>query len=116
LFNGFHSKIEITSYAHITLIISQFISLFYMPLKLKLFWKEGCEKCEQAKKMCKELDIKPAMFNLETVDGMAEACWHQITTTPALALTDEGDRELKVWRSVLQAKKELTELKQQGRI
>lgn len=80
---------------------------------VKLFWKEGCAKCVEAKKILKEIGIKTLEFNIDTVDGMAEACFHQVSKTPALVLVDENDREIKVWESVLQAKKELAEITQE---
>lgn len=80
---------------------------------VKLFWKEGCAKCVEAKKILKEIGIKTLEFNIDTVDGMAEACFHQVSKTPVLVLVDENDREIKVWESVLQAKKELSEITQE---
>ncbi|MEW6069963.1 MAG: glutaredoxin domain-containing protein, partial [Candidatus Thermoplasmatota archaeon] len=75
---------------------------------LKLFWKEGCKKCEQAKEICRMSGLEVAEFNVDTVEGLAEACYHQVSLTPAIVLVDDNDKELKVWRSILEAKKELS--------
>jgi hypothetical protein len=80
---------------------------------LKLFWKEGCKKCVQAKEICRGSGIKVVEFNIGTVEGLAEACYHQVSLTPTIVLVDDNDKELKVWNSILQAKKELAELKNQ---
>ncbi|MDI6855909.1 MAG: hypothetical protein QMD21_03890 [Candidatus Thermoplasmatota archaeon] len=77
---------------------------------LKLFWKEGCKKCEQAKEICRASSIEVAEFNIDTVEGLAEACYHQVTLTPTIVLVDDNDKELKKWQSILQAKEELKHL------
>ncbi|MBA3043820.1 MAG: glutaredoxin [Candidatus Thermoplasmatota archaeon] len=74
---------------------------------VKLFWKHGCQKCITAKEICKNSGLNVKEYDVETVDGMAEASFHQVTRTPAIVLVDDDENEIKKWDSILQAKKEL---------
>lgn len=75
-----------------------------MPVKLKLFTRAGCTKCPVAKALCQKLDIGVTEFDVDTVDGMAEAAFHSVMATPTIVLIDEDDNELASWRGTVPAK------------
>jgi glutaredoxin len=77
---------------------------------VKLFWKHGCQKCITAKEICKNSGLNVKGYDVNSVEGMAEASFHQVTKTPTIVLVDDNEHEIKKWNSILQAKKELKEM------
>jgi len=78
-------------------------------MKVKIFWQENCPKCPEAKKIGKEIgnELKVEYFNVDSVDGLAEASYHDIMTTPSVILVDQFDCEIKSWRGTYPNIKEL---------
>jgi len=74
---------------------------------VKLFWKHGCQKCITAKEICKNSALTVKEYDVNSVEGMAEASFHQVIRTPAIVLVDDDENEIKKWDSILLAKKEL---------
>ncbi len=74
---------------------------------VKLFWKQGCQKCITAKEICKNSGLNVKEYDVNSVEGMAEASFHQVILTPVIVLVDDNEDEIKKWDSILQAKKEL---------
>ena len=69
--------------------------------KFKLFWKENCPKCPAAKDVIHQLqsDGYPIVeHNLETTEGLAEAAFHSVLSTPTIILTDNQDNPVAEWR------------------
>lgn len=67
-----------------------------MEKKIKVFWREGCAKCPEAKervaKVLVDLQMSPKcleLHNIETVDGMAEAAFYGALSTPSVVILDE---------------------------
>lgn len=77
---------------------------------VKLFWKHECQKCITAKEICKNSGLTVKDYDVNSVEGMAEASFHQVTRTPTIVLVDDNENEIKKWNSILQAKKELKEM------
>lgn len=70
-------------------------------MKLKLFWRNDCRKCIPAKAICSKLEVDGLdveYFNIDTVDGMAEAAFYQVASTPTAIVIDEEGNETISWR------------------
>jgi len=70
-------------------------------MQVKIFWQKNCPNCPRAKKLGKELEkekIKVIYYDINDVDGLAEACFYNILTTPSIIITDDNDQEIKNWK------------------
>lgn len=67
----------------------------------KFFWKEDCPKCPAAKNIVQQMKSKgyvTADYNMDTADGLAEAAFYGVLSTPTLLLLDEKEHLLAEWR------------------
>jgi glutaredoxin len=73
-------------------------------MKIQLFTQRECAKCPPAKEIVNQLNtehgIDVAEFDVETVDGMAEAAYYGIMSTPSIVLVDGVGDEIISWRGV----------------
>ena len=73
-------------------------------MKIQLFTQQHCPKCPPAKEAVMEIkterDIEVCEFDVERVDGMAEAAYYGIMSTPAVVLVDNGGEEIISWRGI----------------
>jgi len=69
-------------------------------MKIKIFWQKNCPNCIEAKNLGKQLEEKILIqyFNIETVDGLAEACIYNVFSTPSVVIVDNSENEIKAWR------------------
>ncbi|WP_455392875.1 hypothetical protein [[Eubacterium] cellulosolvens] len=70
---------------------------------IKFFWQEDCPKCVPAKDMCNKLierKIQVKQFDIQTIDGMTEAAFHEVLATPTTIIVDDNENELQSWRGV----------------
>ncbi len=70
-------------------------------MKLKIFTKTDCPNCPAAKKIGQQLEKKGAnieWFDLDNEEGLSEAVYFDVLSTPSLIVTDEDDSEIKAWR------------------
>ena len=70
-------------------------------MKLKAFTKTECPNCPAAKKLAKNLETKGAKvewFDLDNEDGLSEAVFFDVLSTPSLIITDDSDEEVIAWR------------------
>ncbi|MGQ9513954.1 MAG: thioredoxin family protein [Thermoproteota archaeon] len=70
-------------------------------MKLKLFWRKDCRKCQPAKIVCKDLEgngFEVEYYDVDTVDGMAEAAFYEVISTPTTIVVDERGNEIASWR------------------
>jgi glutaredoxin len=76
-------------------------------MKVKLFWKENCPQCPSAKNLLKN-HSNVEYYNIEETDGLAEAIYHGIMSTPSILLMDD---ELVVhsWAGEVPTKQEFEE-------
>ncbi|MFQ5406023.1 MAG: thioredoxin family protein [Candidatus Micrarchaeia archaeon] len=68
---------------------------------VKIFWQEECPNCPQAKNLGKTLEeegAKVEYHNVKEVDGLSEAVFHDVMSTPSFVVTD-GQNQLALWRS-----------------
>jgi glutaredoxin len=74
-------------------------------MKLKIFWKKNCPNCPEAKRIGKLIEnrdkVKVQYCDIDTVDGLSEACMLNVMSTPSLILVDNKNNELQAWRGVI---------------
>ena len=72
-------------------------------LKMKVFWQKDCPNCPKAKEIAKKLEeeLEVQYCDVDTVDGLTEACMYQIMSTPSLVLIDEKGDEIESWKGTL---------------
>ncbi len=73
-------------------------------MRIQLFTQKNCPKCPPAKETIREISSERSVdvseFDVETVDGMAEAAFYGIMSTPAVVLIDGDGEEIVSWRGV----------------
>ncbi len=78
--------------------------------RIKIFTKAKCPKCPAVQSIGTELKREGvAVFNydLDTIDGLAEASFYSILSTPSLIIEDEQEREVIGWRGVVPSLQEV---------
>ena len=80
-------------------------------MKIKIFWQKNCPNCPQVKNLGKQLEkeITVQYFDVDTVDGLAEASYYNILSTPSMVIVDNDDNEIKIWRGEPPHLKEIRE-------
>lgn len=88
---------------------------------LKVFTKPNCPNCPAAKKLVKKLRVTARLpagqgyelqieeYDVSMVDGLAEASFYSVMSTPSLILCDERGKEVWGWRGETPTLKKLTE-------
>ncbi len=79
---------------------------------IKIFTKSKCPRCPAVKEIGKELKKKGFdvfQYDLDTVDGLAEASFYSILSTPSLIIEDEEDKEVIGWRGTVPTLDEVKE-------
>ncbi|MEE8402762.1 MAG: thioredoxin family protein [Candidatus Hydrothermarchaeaceae archaeon] len=70
-------------------------------MKVKLFWQKNCSKCPPSKEVCKSIEvdgIDVEYFDIQSVDGMAEAAFYNVLSTPTTVVVNKEEDELLCWR------------------
>ncbi len=65
-------------------------------VKVKLFWRENCPKCPSAKALLVN-SVNAEYFNVDEVDGMAEAAFYGVLSIPSIVVAKEDGKEIKAW-------------------
>jgi hypothetical protein len=68
---------------------------------VKIFWQESCSRCPPTKELGKKLEtegVKVEYYDISTPDGLAEAMFHDVLSTPSLIIIDDKKKELAAWR------------------
>jgi glutaredoxin len=71
---------------------------------IKIFTKAKCPKCPAAKEMGTELKkegVQVFSYDLDTIDGLAEASFYSVLSTPSVIIEDEEEREVMSWRGMV---------------
>ena len=71
---------------------------------IKIFTKAKCPKCPIVKEIGKELKkegVSVFQYDLDTIDGLAEASFYSVLSTPSIIIEDEEEREVASWRGVV---------------
>jgi len=70
---------------------------------VKIFTKAKCPRCPAAKEIGTELKkegVPVHLYDLDTIDGLAEASFYGILATPSILIEDAEEREVMSWRGV----------------
>jgi glutaredoxin len=71
-------------------------------VRIILFWKENCAKCPEAKKLLSQLKIEEyESFDVDTEDGLTEASYYNVLSTPSILILDNDDEEIAGWRGIV---------------
>jgi len=65
--------------------------------KVKLFWKSACPQCGNAKiigNQLKQDGFSVSYYNLDTSDGLAEASYYGVMSTPTIIVEDEQENTI----------------------
>jgi glutaredoxin len=73
---------------------------------VKLFVKQDCPRCPAAKRACEGLDGLE-VYDVGEVDGLAEAAYYGVLSTPSVIVFDERGSELRSWRGEAPGRKDL---------
>ncbi len=80
-------------------------------MEVKLFWQENCPNCSAAKSVVADavngsgVEIKE--YDVNDVNGMSEAAFHAVMSTPTTIVVDSDDSEIISWRAQVPKKEEL---------
>lgn len=73
-------------------------------MRIQLFTQDKCAKCPPAKEMVMRIQrdrgVAVQEFDVESIDGMAEAAYYGIMSTPSVVLIDSEGSEIVSWRGV----------------
>jgi hypothetical protein len=71
---------------------------------IKIFTKAKCPRCPAIKEIGRELKkegLSVLNYDLDTIDGLAEASFYNILSTPSIVIEDEEEREVMSWKGVV---------------
>lgn len=80
---------------------------------IKLFVQGRCHKCPQAKQVgnaLKEEGFTVLEYNVETADGLAEASFYSVQSTPTFILEDQAENLIADFRGVVPSPQKIKEL------
>jgi len=69
-------------------------------VNVKLFVKHDCPRCPAAKQALDGLE-GVLVYNVDEIDGLAEASFYSILATPSALVVDADGNEIESWRGVL---------------
>lgn len=69
-------------------------------MNVKLFVKDDCPRCPAAKQALDGID-GVTVFNVDEIDGLAEASFYGILATPSALVCDADGNEIESWRGVV---------------
>ncbi len=68
---------------------------------VKIFTRAQCPKCPAAKDLGKRLEregVAVFQYDVDTPEGLAEASFYSVYSTPSLMIEDEEGKEVAGWR------------------
>ena len=72
-----------------------------MGKQILVFIKNDCPQCPAAKVLGERLQKKGQVvhqFDIDTADGLAEASFYGVMSTPTIIINDGDEQQLAVWR------------------
>ena len=66
-------------------------------MTIKLFVQENCPRCPAAKHACEGLEPLE-VYDVSSVDGLAEASFYGVLATPTVLVLDPHGTEVASWR------------------
>lgn len=81
-------------------------------MQIKMFWQDNCPNCGPAKDIVKQFKDKIDInyLNINDIDGMSEAAFHAVMSTPSILIVDDDEKELKSWRAEVPTYNDITEI------
>lgn len=79
-------------------------------MRLKIFWQEDCPRCPEAKKLGEDLEaegVEVLYYNVKTLEGLTEASFYSVFSTPGVIIVNEDDEEVAGWRGMTPTKEEI---------
>lgn len=79
-------------------------------LRLKVFWKKDCPNCPRAKNVAAQIEkkgIEVNYYDIETVEGLAEATLFTVLSTPSIMIVNENNSEVSTFRGSIPTLSEL---------
>ncbi len=80
---------------------------------IKLFVQQKCHKCPQAKEVgntLKDEGFEVEEYDIQTANGMAEAAFHSIQSTPVIILEDSDENVIADFRGEIPTPQEVKDL------
>ncbi|NWF93372.1 MAG: thioredoxin family protein [Syntrophaceae bacterium] len=80
---------------------------------IKIFVKAKCPKCPAVKEIGMELKkegIPVFHYDLDTIEGLAEASYYSVLSTPSIIIEDDEEREVISWRGVVPSLQEVKQV------
>lgn len=79
---------------------------------LKLFTQPLCPKCPAAKAVVKQIEHKAKIenYDLKTEEGLAEALYYNVFSTPSIVILDHDKNIIKEFLGVLPSIEELNDI------
>lgn len=77
---------------------------------IKIFTKAQCPKCPAAKEIggiLQQKGLQVTYYDLETPDGLAEAAFYSVLSTPTIIIEDEEKKILAGWRGAIPTLQEI---------
>jgi glutaredoxin len=71
---------------------------------IKIFTKAKCPKCPAMKEIgtaLKEEGVQVISYDLDTIDGLAEASFYSILSTPSIIIEDEDEKVVVSWKGLV---------------
>ena len=81
--------------------------------QVKVFVKDGCYKCPSAKEVGVLLEkegLNVLYYDLDTADGLAEASYYGVLSTPTMIVEDAGENTLADFRGTVPTLKTIKEV------
>lgn len=81
-----------------------------MEKQVLVFTKSDCSRCVKAKFLGEKLQEKGQVVHLldvDTADGLAEASFYGVMTTPTIIIVDGDEEQLAAWRGSVPPEDEL---------
>ncbi|MBN2467729.1 MAG: hypothetical protein JXD19_06210 [Deltaproteobacteria bacterium] len=79
--------------------------------KVKLFWKKECPLCGSARivgSQLKEQGLVVYDYNLDTADGLAEASYYGVLSTPTIIIEDDEENTIASFSGQIPTSAEVT--------
>ncbi len=84
--------------------------IVYQTKLVKFFSKENCPNCVPMRDIVKDLQKRGIIvqnFDVDSVDGRAEAMFYDVMSAPSLVVVDRKGNELTSWRSMVPSAQEI---------
>ncbi len=72
--------------------------------RIKVFFQDNCVKCPPAKEVAGILQqegVEVLYYNIDTVDGLAEASYYGVLSTPTIIVQDNEEKTLADFRGTV---------------